>query len=177
MEFRQTRSGEEAGIMEITDQAKAYFKARGIDQWQKGYPDLPVICGDRELGQSYVLVENGRILAAAALTFGREPAYETLEGGRWLNEEGPYGAVHRIAVEESRKGQGLAGRLIRQAEELCRKKGAISLRSDTHRENVAMQRLLMKHSFQYCGIVRLVEGAEAGEKRLAFEKLLTEELS
>ena len=171
-EFRPIRSGEEEQVLEIISQAKAYLKGQGIDQWQKGYPDWEAIRRDRERGIGYCLTEGGRILAYTAVTFDQEASYETLEGGCWLNKSGLYGAMHRVAVQESQKGRGLAGRLVQEALGICRQKGAVSLRSDTHKENRSMRRMLVKNDFQYCGVIYLQSPGEKGDLRVAYERLL-----
>ena len=54
------------------------------------------------------------------------------------------------------------------AEESARKNNAASIRVDTHRDNLPMQRMLQKNGFIYCGIIYLADGKE----RFAFEKPL-----
>ena len=39
MTFRKTEAADLDGVMEIVRQAQASLKARGIDQWQNGYPN------------------------------------------------------------------------------------------------------------------------------------------
>ena len=45
---------------------------------------------------------------------------------------------------------------------------AESIRIDTHRDNIPMQKMLNKNGFIYCGIIYLLDGKE----RFAFEKPL-----
>lgn len=67
------------------------------------------------------------------------------------------------------KGQGLAAVMFKYMEELCLQKGVFSIKADTHNDNLAMQKVLKKNGFQYCGIIYL----EDGSKRMAYEKILT----
>ena len=43
-----------------------------------------------------------------------------------------------------------------------------SIKVDTHKDNISMQKLLRKNDFKYCGIIYLEDGSE----RIAFEKLI-----
>ena len=47
-----------------------------------------------------------------------------------------------------------------------------SIRIDTHEGNLPMQRALEKSGFARCGTIFLKGGAEDGDPRIAFEKLL-----
>lgn len=158
--------------MEIIAEAQEDFRLRGIDQWQNGYPNPETIRRDMEAGDSYVLCDcSGAPVATAMITFAPDPNYATVYGGRWLRSEGVYATIHRIAVRYALRGKGLAGQIVGQCEDMCRRRGAGSIRIDTHRQNRAMQRLAGKCGFTLCGIIRLADGAE----RLAYEKILTEE--
>jgi RimJ/RimL family protein N-acetyltransferase len=56
--------------------------------------------------------------------------------------------------------------------EMAQAKGFHSMRIDTHPDNLPMQRALSKAGFVYCGQIILKGGAEDGDLRVAFEKLL-----
>ena len=162
MTFRKTEAADLDGVMEIIRQAQDSLKARGVDQWQNGYPDRPAIEADIARGWSYVLADGERVLGTAAISFAGEPTYDTISQGSWRGE-GAYAVMHRVAVREDCKGQGLAGRLVSAAGQI---------RIDTHRQNASMQRMLEKNGFVYCGIILLQDGAEAGAEGLCFDKLL-----
>ena len=165
---RKTKQEDVPRIMEMIDQGKVYFKTQGINQWQKGYPNEETIRQDIKGGKSYLLELEGTIVATACLSFNDEKTYEKIYEGAWLSEDS-HGIIHRIAVAQEHKGQGVAGLLLEQLEILCRTEGAKSIKIDTHRDNHTMQRFLEKTGFSYCGIIFLQEGDE----RIAFEKRLT----
>lgn len=163
--FRRARTKDLPEILAVIGQAKAYFKGAGIDQWQNGYPNAGVISGDIARGQSYVYIRNGRVAGTMAVLPAPEKTYAVITEGSWLG--GPdYAVVHRIAVDESLKGQGIAGVLLRETETLCRAGGKNSIRVDTHEQNASMRRLLEKHGFRHCGKIFLEDGSE----RVAYEK-------
>ena len=64
---------------------------------------------------------------------GPEASYASIDGA-WLNQE-PYFAFHRVCVEESMKGRGLAARLFSEAEQYVLKTGVRNIRIDTHPDN------------------------------------------
>ena len=170
MIFRNTQEADRSQVVALWQQAQAYFKESGIDQWQNGYPNAETLEADMAGGESYVLVEEEtrEVLATCFISFAGEPDYDVIYEGSWQEPE-PYGVVHRVAVTSHRKGQGLAGQLIRHAAAMCRERGIGSMRMDTHEDNRSMQRMLVKNGFVYRGIIYL---GRDGAKRVAFEKTL-----
>ncbi len=168
MIFRKTRVEDIPAIMEIIRQAQGYMKAQGIDQWQNGYPNEAVFLEDIRKGYSYVCEDCGEVVATVAVIFDGEPTYDRIYKGAWLTTDIPYAAIHRIAVDERRKGQGVAGFMIGEIEKMCRDRGVYSIKNDTHRDNLSMQKMQAKNGFTYCGIIFLADGAE----RIACEKVL-----
>lgn len=152
-------------IWEILQDAIAQRKADGSDQWQNGYPNEQVARDDIAAGNGYVLVERGVVVAYAAIIFGRDPAYDAIDG-RWLTEGG-YAAVHRVARSGKAAGKGIATRLFELTEDLCIEKGVPSIRLDTNFDNVAMLRILDRLGYAYCG-----EILYQGSPRRAYEKIL-----
>lgn len=167
MIFRRSTIKDLEDILDIISQAQKYLKQAGVDQWQNGYPNRETIKGDIEAKSSYVLVTDNKIVATAAVSFDGEKTYKTIYEGCWLSGK-PYAVIHRIAVESSIKGNGLASVIIEETKKLCYERGIDSIRVDTHENNLSMQNFLKKNAFKYCGIIYL----EDGNKRLAFEKLL-----
>ena len=129
-------------IVKIIDQAKAYLKSKNIDQWQHGYPDATDVINDINNGHGYVLVDD-RVVGYAAIIYGHDDNYDYIEDGKWLNED-KYGVIHRICIDDSLKGKGLAS------------------------ENRSMQRLIAKNGFIKCGIVYMSDKTS----RYAYQKVL-----
>lgn len=167
MEFRKSVEADIDNIMNIIKQAQNYFKENGIDQWQNNYPNSETIKNDIKGGNSYVLLNENKIVATAVISFDGEKTYDTIYNGEWLSNN-EFAVVHRIAVDNSCKGRGVSSLIIKSAEKLCREKGIHSIKIDTHKENMSMQKLLKKNEFEYCGIIYL----EDKNERIAFEKLI-----
>ena len=53
-----------------------FWKSQGSTQWQNGYPNADIIIEDIISGQAYVALEDGELLAYAAVTKSPEAAYE-----------------------------------------------------------------------------------------------------
>jgi Cof subfamily protein (haloacid dehalogenase superfamily) len=167
--LRPTCEGDLPEVMRIIADAQADFRARGIDQWQNGYPNEQVIRGDIERGESYVVTRGEQIVATAMITFAPDPNYAVIYDGEWLlTAPKSYATIHRISVDLAERGQGVAEWIVGQTERMCRKRGADSLRIDTHRDNRSMQRVAEKNGMTLCGIIHLADGAE----RLAYEKIM-----
>lgn len=152
-------------IWAILQDAIAQRKAEGSRQWQDGYPNEQTARDDIAAGHGYVLVEDGLVLAYAAIIFGNEPAYDAIEG-RWLTD-GAYAVIHRLARSSKDRKKGIAIRLFKLAEELCLREGIRSIRVDTNFDNVAMLRILDALGYVYCGEIFF-----QGAARRAYEKFL-----
>lgn len=170
MEIRLAVRDDLMSILKIIDDAKAYFKSQHIDQWQNGYPNKQSILEDILAGHSYVLCDDKKIVATAAIIFENDPNYDFIEDGQWLSS-GPYGVLHRIACDPSYKGQGFASLFFDYAKARANIMHYASLRVDTHQDNLSMQRLIAKNKFHYCGIVYM----EDGSSRYAYEYVLERE--
>ncbi|MGL5731821.1 MAG: GNAT family N-acetyltransferase [Bacteroidales bacterium] len=166
IECRKTTIADIDKIMQIIREAQNYFKAANIDQWQNGYPNESVFAQDILMKRSYVFTLDNEIIATAMISFDGEPTYAHIDGS-WLSDQ-PYGVIHRIAVKSSIKGNNVAGNIIAKATEMASERGISSLRIDTHRQNTAMQKVILKSGFKYCGIIHLNDGAERFAYQLDF---------
>lgn len=168
MELRKTQYEDLDAVLEIIEQAKQYFKINQIPQWQNGVPSKSTIEQDIAYGNGYVLWEEDEIIGVCALFFKNEPAYSTLQNGRWLNDY-DYVVIHRMAIKQNYKGHGYGTNMLELIEQLAKKKGFYNLRIDTHSLNNSMQRLIAKNKFTYCGIVKIDDNGVIAE-RLAYQK-------
>ena len=150
------------------------INSRGVkcnsNQWQKGEPNRQVLEASILQYQLHVLEDMGQIVGMITIVPGPEVSYASIDGA-WLNQE-PYFAFHRVCVEESMKGRGLAARLFSEAEQYVLKTGVLNIRIDTHPDNRSMQRALAKSGYTLCGSLTLTEGTEKGDPRLAYHKVL-----
>lgn len=161
--------------MDIIEDGRRALGALGIDQWQGRYPHRGAIEDDVARGASYVVEEDGRLVATSMIGFSGDRDYDAIEGV-WLtasrSEDPGYAVVHRLAVGAGCSGRGVASFLLGSAEELSRREGALSVRIDTHPGNRPMRRLLEKAGYAQCGIIRIEHAEEGVPERIAYEKLV-----
>ena len=159
--LRKAAAEEVPAIWEIILQAKAQMYREGKHQWDENYPTVPIFVPDNCRTQP-----EPDIIAYGAVVFDGEPAYDGLRDGKWLSGQ-PYVVLHRLAVADSWKRQGMAVRYMQAVCDLAISRGIRSFKVDTNYDNFYMQRVFSRLGFTYCGRIRY----EAGE-RMAYEKLL-----
>lgn len=154
-----------SAIWAILLQAIERRREEGSRQWQNGYPNPEVLRQDIDQGHGFALMKDGQIAVYGALIFNHEPSYENIDG-RWLST-GDFLVVHRVAVAEAFRGQGLVQAFFAAAEEHARLHHVYSVKVDTNFDNAAMLHILHRLGYTHCGEVQLPGGS-----RLAFEKVL-----
>ena len=148
--FRPALPDDLERICTIIRQAQAQMRLRGSRQWQNGYPAAAHITDDIDRGYGHVLcTHTGLVVAYGAVVFDGEPAYAEIDG-TWL-DQAPYVVLHRLAVAQEVKGQGIATEFMRRTMTLARERGTGSFRIDTNFDNRCMLRLLAKFGFVRCG--------------------------
>ena len=149
-------------VMEVFTAAKEIMIADGnTRQWVNGYPSLKVVQSDMEKSGGYVIEDNGKIVAYFAFLPSPEPTYSKIYEGKWLDNTQPYHVIHRIASFPEVHG------IFQIIMEFCFAQEH-NIRIDTHRDNHIMQHNILKHGFQYCGIILLANGDE----RMAYQKII-----
>lgn len=185
--FRKSTYDDIDTMESIIDSGKTLLRSRGIDQWQKGYPNRAQLIADVDAGIGYVAVSvadntanaetntatDGRVVGVCMVMSTEELSYRTIRDGEWMTApDSGYVTVHRCAVAPDCRGQGVIGFIFRSAMDMARAIGAPSVRLDTHLENLTMQHALEKNGFTRCGIVTLVGGAEDGCLRVGYEQMV-----
>lgn len=156
--IRKSELSELPVILSIFEDGKLRMRSDGnFHQWGPGYPSREVVLHDIEAGNSYVCMQEGRIVGTFAFIMGEDPTYLRIYEGAWRSSS-PYGTIHRLAARIGVKGVG--GAVINW----CKSRSA-HLRADTHRDNRILHALLAKHGFEYCGVIFLANG----DPRDAFE--------
>ena len=160
MKIRKSRTEDLDVILEIYEHGRRYMRENGnMLQWNDGYPDKSVVLTDINNGHSYVVYDdNNDILCVFAFIPGPDITYNKIYNGQWPDDK-PYYVIHRIAVRAHRKG--VASFVYNECLKTCP-----VIRIDTHRDNIPMQKSLLKNGFNYCGIIHLL----SGDERLAYQK-------
>ncbi len=159
MKIRHAELCELPALLEIYDNARLYMRENGNPtQWNNGYPNEEVLRDDIEKDRLYVCEEDGELLGVFCYFEGTDPTYTKIYDGEWLDQR-HVGVMHRVAVAVHRKG------VASFCYEYCFNISK-NIRIDTHRDNIPMQKSLIKNGFKYCGIIHLLNGDE----RLAYQK-------
>ncbi|MCD8310423.1 MAG: GNAT family N-acetyltransferase [Prevotellaceae bacterium] len=166
MVFREAVQGEEERVMVIMNQARRQMERLGSIQWDETYPAMEHIIEDIERHVGYVLHDGRTVIAYGAVVFTGEPVYDAIKG-KWLTEGLPYVVLHRLAVAEEVKRQGIATRFMQEVAALAAAKGVHSFRVDTSYDNIYMQKAFTALGFSFCGEVYYTKGV-----RIAYEKLV-----
>ena len=87
MEIRLAFPNEVDAIMQVIEDAKKCLAEAGSTQWQNGYPNADIIIDDIISGQAYVALEEGDVIAYAAVTRSPESAYDAIYEGKWQGGE------------------------------------------------------------------------------------------
>ena len=173
-EPRRAEIADMDALLDILEQAKAYLRESGVDQWQEGYPNREALAADIEAGRGWLFecVDNGEIAGYECVAMTPEVCYREIDGA-WLTEGENYAVIHRAMAAARYRGTRLAAEMFCFAAELAAGMGRLSVRVDTHRDNKAMNRLCEKQGFTYCGVVDLGLVDPASDSlRNAYEKIL-----
>ena len=156
-------------IMLIMRQARNYLKKHRVDQWQGDYPTQEVFAEAVAEGECYAVTYGERLAGFFCLTDKPESDYDNLTDGKW-HGEGKYCKLHRMAVEAQFRSTGISDMMLGFAEETAKSRGAEYMRTDTHRKNKAMQKLLKRKGYAYRGNVLVSSEPGHDPARQAFEK-------
>jgi len=157
--IRHARLEDLPKILEIYAIARGFMAETGNPtQWGSGYPKEELLRIDIDAKQLYVCCDDEGIFGVFMFFIGPEPTYEKIEG-KWLSDQ-PYGTIHRIASDRSRKG------VFDLCIDYCMKQ-INHLRIDTHADNRVMQHLIEKRGFSKCGTVYMI--TSDGTPRTAYE--------
>lgn len=159
MKIRKAKTQDLDTIINIYNKAKEFMKQTGNSgQWKNGYPTRELLEQDIKEGTCYICEEGEKILGVFCFFIGEEPTYQKIYEGEWINNK-PYGVIHRIAVGEQHK----------RVASFCIQWGLKqhpNMKIDTHKNNIPMQKTILKNGFTYCGIIH----KEDGTTRLAYQK-------
>ena len=159
MIIRKTNHEDIDDVMKIYASAREFMRGCGNrNQWGTNHPSRDLIESDIESGNGFVVVENGEIVGAFFFKIGVDPTYVKIYDGEWINND-KYGVIHRIAVKY--QGRDIAGLVYNHCFNLIN-----NIKIDTHRDNIPMQKSLLKNGFKYCGVIYL----ESGDERIAYQK-------
>ena len=147
MTIRPTTYADMDALLTIFAHARQQMAADGNPtQWGDGYPSRQQLEEDIHRGVSYVIEQDGKVCATFAFIIGDDPTYNIIEDGAWLDNQLPYGTIHRIASNGQKKE--VFESILSWCTTHCN-----NIRIDTHQENQRMIHLIKKAGFSHCGII------------------------
>ena len=159
-------------VMEITSSAKKLLKQNGSLQWQQGYPNEETFTKDIKSGNLYGLYEDNELMGYGAYIYGKDLNYVEIEGGKWdipANEKDM--AIHRVAVDEHCHGKKYGIKILEYGVKYAKKLGCLTVKVDTHKNNIPMQKCITKSGFLYRGVIKILT-EKLDNLRLAYEIVL-----
>ena len=160
MEIRLANQTEAEICYKCIEDARAYHKFLGFEQWHSDYPTKQTIIDDIAQNIGYVFVIDNEVIGYCCMIFGDEPAYKRIDGA-WKTEK-PYAVVHRMAFSSKARGSGLSHEGL--IKDYCISNYIDAIRVDTQEENKVMQHILNREGFAYCGLIQF-----DGGPKLAYE--------
>lgn len=162
MKLRLAKLQEAKECYQCIEDARAYHKSLGFEQWHKDYPTQQTILDDIENSIGYVFENEHGIAGYCCIIIGDEQAYHKIDGA-WKTDR-PYAVVHRMAFSKNVRGGGLSKKAFALIKEFCKENNITTLRLDTQDENKVMQHILDREGFEYCGLIHF-----DGGPKLAYE--------
>ena len=156
-------------VMKCIEDARMLLKNSGSLQWNTsdGYPRREDMQNDILNGNLYGYVSERGLLGVCAIVVGEDENYNVIDGS-WQDLSSSYVAIHRIAVRKDSYGSGVSVALVNHAKKIMQSLNLKSVKADTHKINIPMQKLLLKCGFKKRGIITLVRTKE-DNLRDAFE--------
>lgn len=169
MNIKKANINDIKNILVIIDECEQFMLSYGSNQWSgTSKPNKDNINNDILNGSAYILInDEENIIAYMSLFFGKEACYDTIKQGRWESNF-DYAVIHRLAICNDFRGQGMSKLLFDFAEKECIKKNIRSIRIDTHAINAPMKTILKNRKYKKCGVVSISEN----EQRDAYEKII-----
>ena len=170
---RKGRIEDLPGIIDVIKDAKELFRSSGSTQWQDtdGYPNNQTFIKDLAENEVLVCTDEDKIIGVLVVSFQEEECYKDIVQGQWLNDN-HYAVIHRLAVKKEYYRQGVAKKLLDQAEYVVLEKGIFDIKADTHEQNISMQHLLESYDYTYVGVIYLLRPDVLEKKRLAYHKII-----
>ena len=169
--YRPATEADLPTILAIVADAQEGLRRFRVDQWQDGYPREENFRFDLERGECFVVLHGEEIGGFFTLSTREEPSYAGISDGKWT--EGISACVlHRAAVARKYRGSGLAEKMMKCVETQARAYGLRCIRTDTHKKNKPMLRLLRDCGYRYRGNVIVRVNKDHDPARQGYEKIL-----
>lgn len=107
---------------------------------------IPYVCGD----EMYALKEDGRYIAAMAVTMYQGESYHGIEWGSDLKDD-ETAVIHVLGVDPDWQRKGIAGRMMDEAVALAAGNAKSAVRLDSLASNIYVHKVYREKGFEYRG--------------------------
>ncbi len=163
-DIRLARPHDVQNVMALVRGVVPRMLQEGNLQWDESYPNERIFRSDISRNQLWLAEVSDTIAGLAAITTDPEPEYA--QAGLNVNE--PAVVVHRLAVDVSFRGAGIARTLMHHAEQIAAERGIPTMRVDTNIQNEAAQRFFLKLNYRLAGEISL--NIRPGLRVVCYEK-------
>ena len=171
--FRRAEMGDLTAIAAIYDEIHSEIEAgRASIGWIRGvYPTRATAEAAIELGDMYVEIENGEIVAAARINQHQGPEYD---GASWSYDAPPNEVLvlHTLVVSPRHGGRGFGTKFVHYYEDCARKRGCPFLRMDTNARNAGARSLYKRLGYREIDILPCEFNGIPGVNLVMLEKTL-----
>lgn len=160
--IRQALPADIPAVAALADSARQIMRSSGNpSQWSGEYPSIALIEDDIRSADCYLVMDGCTPVGSFVFRQGPDPSYASIRDGHWTDDSSPYMVIHRITSISEVHG------VFASSIEFCKSRCG-NIRIDTHKDNLIMRHLVIKHGFRHCGIITLAGG---GGERLAYQWL------
>jgi len=136
-------------VMDLIRSCVRHMESQGIHQWDDLYPDKTTVEDDIARHELHLLERDGRTCGIITLNEFQETAYREVPwqfGGKAL-------VVHRLAVDPTCQGKGIARELMQFAYECAEKRQYATIRLDAFAHNPQAVTLYERLGYYQAGTV------------------------
>lgn len=144
--IRKAKREDIGKIMEIVREAIALMNGEGNTQWDQSYPLPEDFFRDMDEGTLYVY-DDGEVRGFVCINWEQPPEYEPVA---WKSDREAT-VIHRMAISEQSRGQGIAKLFMGYAEQIAQENGENYIRTDTNSMNTRMNEMFRKLGYTKAG--------------------------
>ena len=153
MYFKKATLDDLDTIIDILSDGRNQLAEAGVNQWQGDYPNPKQVEEDINKGVAYLVhSDDHETVGAFSIVPAPDPVYDAMDG-KWQLNTDQYLVIHRVAIHSAHAGKGYASGLFNNVIDYIKQNrpDILSLRIDTHEDNVPMQHLIEKNGFTRVG--------------------------
>lgn len=149
IDIKQADSYDLSAVMKLIRACTEAMRLAKIFQWDDIYPNKEQLEEDLKEGSLYVIRNEDICLGSVSFNEKQEDAYQEVD---WRGGD-PVLVVHRLCVDPTFQGQGIAKELMRFGEIMAMKRGFASIRLDAYSGNPKAVSLYERLGYQKVGSV------------------------